>query len=235
MKEEKQETQEEKPVEEKTPEQIEEPQFTAEQIKELQKELDKAKSQVNTFQGLLKDAQRKSISKDDLQPIYERLDGQQRWIATALDDFRNANSEYVDSVKTQKSYIDDAEENIKKSKEARQPAKDPDADRFFDYLGEEKLEFEDEFVQEAIKDTTNPKEALRNLKSKVKERDEAKLRDSLKSEIEKERNQLREELLKEYGLTDIGAKTPSGMAKNLKDMTPDEKLQYGFAELKKKK
>ena len=227
---EKQETKaEETSTEEKQPESNETPQPT---IEELTKELEKAKSQANTYQGLLKLAQQKSISRDDLQPIYDRIDGQQRFIASALQDFRNTEGEYGE--KARKNYVDDAEADITKSKEARTPAKDPVAEKFFDYLTDEGLEWEDPFVQDNIKDTTTPQEALKNVKAAVKQRNDAKLREDLKKEMDEEKRQMKEQMLVDYGLTDVPVKGPSAPSKDLSSMTPDEKLQEGFKKYKKK-
>jgi hypothetical protein len=221
---------------EKQPEPTETPQPTKEEYEAIQKELEKAKNQANTFQGLLKDAQRKSISKDDFQSLHDRIDSQQRWIATALDDIRKATGgEFEEPSKTRRSYSEDAEENITKSKESRQAPQDPAAEKFFKYLAEEKLEWESEFVQEAIKDCTNGTDALTNLKAKVKEQDMAKLRADIKKEMEEENQLALEKKLKDLGLLDIGVERPSAASKDLSSMTPDEKLQEGFKQFTKKK
>lgn len=231
---EKQEVQVEQSAQEEQPESNETPQLTKEKFEELQKELEKAKNQVNTFQGLLKDTQKKSITRDDLSHIYDRIDGQQRWIATALDDIRQG-GDYEEQPKSRKSYSEDAEENITKAKESRQTPVDPEAEKFFKYLEEEGLDWEDEFVQGIAKESQTPQDALKNLKGKVKERNEAKIRSELKKEIESERNNIREEILKELGYTTTGAMQPSASNRDLSSMTPDEKLNYGFEQLKKKK
>lgn len=235
---EKQEIQEEETTisEEKQPESTEKPQPTIEEYEALQQELEKAKNQVNTFQGLLKDTQRKSITKDDLTSIYDRIDGQQRWIATKLDDIRKVQGgDYEEPQTHRKSYSEDVEDNINKAKENRQPPKDPAADKFFEYLAEEGLEWESEFVEEAIKDSKNAQEALKNIKAKVKERNETKVRADFKKEMEGEKDRIREEILKELGYTASGPNQPSASRLDLSSMTPDEKLQKGFEKLTKKK
>jgi len=235
--EEKQEVQDEKTPEGegKQPEATEKPQPTKEEFEAIQQELEKAKNQVNTFQGLLKDTQKKSITREDLTSIYDRIDGQQRWIATALDDIRKAQGgDYEEPQSRKKSYTEDAEENINKAKDGRKPPKDPVAEKFFEYLGEEGLDWEDEFVQDAVKDSQTPQEALKGIKAKVKERNESKLRADFKKEIEGERDQMRQEILKELGYTAGGPDQPSGPSLDLSSMTPDEKLQEGFKRIKKK-
>lgn len=231
---EKQETKtEETPVGDKQPESTETPQITPRE-EELTKELEKARSQADTFKGLLKQEQQKSITRDDLQPIYDRIDGQQRFIATALQDFRGTEGEYGE--KARKNYVEDAETDINKSKESRKPVEDPEAKRFFEYLGDEGLVWEDDFVQEALKgvDLSSVKEVSKTVKAAVKQRNETKTRDDFKKEIDEGKRQFKEEILKEYGLTDLGPGGPSAPSRDLKSMTPDEKLQEGFKQYKKK-
>ena len=228
---EKQETKAEKTsTEEKQPESNETPQPT---IEELTKELEKAKSQANTYQGLLKQAQQKSISRDDLQPIYDRLDSQARFMGKALDDFRNTEGEYGESAR-KRTYTEDAEEHIKKTQEANKPVKDPEAEKFFEFLKDEGLEWEDPFVQDNIKDTTTPQEAKKNIKAAIKQRDESKIRDDIKKGMDEEMRQMKEKILVDYGLTDVPVKGPSAPSKDISSMTPDEKLQEGFSKYKKK-
>jgi hypothetical protein len=234
MTEKKQEVQVETPVEGEQPEPTEWTPPTKEEYEAKLQELDKAKNQANTFQGLLKDSQKKSITRDDLGTIYDRIDSQQRWIATAFDDFRKG---FGDSLEPgQRNYLEDAEKNITEAQKARQVPRDPEADKFFDYLAEESLEFEEvegNFVYDNIKETKTPKDALRAVKAAVKERDKVKLRDDLKSEIESERQKIREDIIKEYGLSD-SPPGPSAAKKDLSSMTPDEKLQEGFKKYQKK-
>lgn len=234
----KQEVKVEPPVEGEQPESTEWTPPTKEEHEALQKELEKAKNQANTFQGLLKDTQKKSITKDDLQTIYDRIDGQQLWIGTALDDFKKGFGDNYEPNQTQKSYSEDAKENITKANEARKVPQDPDAVKFFDFLAEEGLEFDEvegNFVYDNIKETKTPKEALKAVKAAVKERDKSKILADFKSEIESERQKIREEVLKEYHLSDTGPGSPSAARKDIKSMTPDEKLQYGFEQISKKK
>ena len=221
--------------EEKQPETTEKSPPTIEELEALRQELEKAKNQANTYQGLLKDTQRKSITRDDLQAIFDRIDGQQRWTATALDDIRKATSgDYEEPQQPRKTYLADAEEHINKATEGRTPPKDPMAEKFFEYLEEEGLDFESDFVRDVIQGTKTPQEALKALKGKVKERDREKLREELKGEITDQQRQMREQILKEYGLTTTGANGPSAPNVDLSSMTPDQKLQEGFKKYKKK-
>ena len=229
------ETPEVKTEGEKQPESTEWTPPTKEEFEATQQELEKAKNQANTFQGLLKEAQRKTITKDDLSNIYTRIDDQQRWIGTALDDFKKGFGNDYGEEKVLKSYTEDAETHIKKANESREKPPDPEAMKFFNYLTDEGLDFEDEFVQETIKDSQNPQEALKNLRAAVKERDKGKLRDDLKKDVEADRDRIREEVLKEYGLSTTGVTNPSASSKDLSSMTPDEKLQEGFKQITKKK
>ena len=231
---EKQETTAEKTsTEEKQPESNEWTAPTKEEYEATQQELEKAKSQANTYQGLLKQAQQKSISRDDLQPIYDRLDSQARFMGKALDDFRNTEGEYGESAR-KRTYTEDAEEHIKKTQEASKPTQDPEAEKFFEFLKDEGLEWEDPFVQDNIKDTTTPQEAKKNIKAAVKQRDESKIRDDIKKGMDEEMRQMKEKILVDYGLTDVPVKGPSAPSKDLSSMTPDEKLQEGFKKYKKK-
>ena len=232
------ETPEVKTEGEKQPESTEWTPPTKEEFEATQQELEKAKSQANTFQGLLKEAQRKTITKEDLSNIYTRIDDQQRWIGTALDDFKKGFGNDYGEEKVLKSYTEDAETHIKKANESRETPTDPEALKFFDYLAGEELVFEEvegNFVYDTIKDCKTPQEALKSVRAAVKERDMNKLRGDLKKEAEADRDRIREEVLKEYGLSTTGVTNPSASSKDLSSMTPDEKLQEGFKELTKKK
>ena len=231
---EKQEKQADKTVKEEQPESTEWTPPSKEQYEELQKELDKTKKQSDTFKGLLKEAQGKGITKDDLSNIYTRIDDQQRWIGTALDDFKKGfGNDYED--RASRSYAEDAETHIKKANEGREKPPDPEAVKFFGYLADEELDFEDEFVQEAIKGTENVQDGLRKLKAAVKERDRQKILEDAKKSLDAERDKMREEILKAEGLTDTGAIHPSASGIDTSSMSPDEKLKYGFDQQKKKK
>jgi len=151
----------------------------------------------------------------------------------ALDDFRNTEGEYGESAR-KRTYTEDAEEHIKKTQEASKPTQDPEAEKFFEFLKDEGLEWEDPFVQDNIKDTTTPQEAKKNIKAAIKQRDESKIRDDIKKGMDEEMRQMKEKILVDYGLTDVPVKGPSAPSKDLSSMTPDEKLQEGFKKYKKK-
>jgi len=189
---------------------------------EIEKEIERKEGEIKRLQGLLKDSQKRGIPREELDSLHKKIDDMQEWTAAVMDDLasRITPEEYEAPKLPKKTYS-----QLLKEKRAAQPQKteqlEPAAIRFFNYLEDQNLELSDDIVKKAIEGTESPKEALKNLKAKLKA--DAEKRDAEKAQ------QLEEKLKKELGLTGSGAEGPSGPSSSWRELSPEEKLRRGVS------
>ena len=196
-----------------------------ENLKNLTAEVDRKEQVIQQTKKELKETLRRGGSKAELDTLSKKIDEVQDWIAGAMDDLAIRVSGEDEEVKPQrKSY----KEQLQTTR-ASQPKHeiDPEAQRLFDYLSEEGLDFYDDEVQETIKDTKTPQEALKAVKAKVKTKAQTEIEKLAEKKAEEKIQVAVETRLKEMGLTVSGAGGPSASATAWRDATPEEKLLMG--------
>lgn len=195
-------------------------------ISEIKAEVDRKEEVIQQTKRELRETLRRGGSKAEVEALSKKIDDVQDWIAGAMDDLTSrVSGEYEESKPQRKSYKEqlDASRANKPKQEI-----DPAAQRFFDYLTEEGLDFNDDNVQETIKDTKTPQEALKAVKEMVKNMNQGDVK-KLAEEMVKEQLPLAvEQALKDRGLTTPGAGAPSGSSggtftrKQIKEMSLEE-------------
>ena len=197
---------------------------------EIVQERDKGKLEISRLQGLLKAEQRRGVPDEKFDGIHTALGDFRTDIAGWLEDLRNSIQGEAAEAPAKRSYTKEAQDKITKQNAPKPKTQtDIEAEKFADYLVEQELEWDSEFVQNAIKDTIeNPTLALKALKVKVKERDQSKL----KKEAEATAKTMLEQMLKDKGLTDLGVEKPSAPSFSYDSKNPDKTLAEAF---KKKK
>lgn len=173
-------------------------------VEELQKEIERKEQVIKDTKRELSEARKRGVPKEELDSLHKKIDDMQEWTASIMDDLATKISGEEVAQPTRKTYRQQLDERKVKTPK---PEIDPQAQRFFDLLEEENLDFESDFVKESIKDTKTPIEAIRAIKAKLKEQKlpmediDKRIQDGIKIGIEKE--------LKERGLTTSGAVIPS--------------------------
>jgi len=196
---------------------------------EIVQERDKGKLEISRLQGLLKAEQRRGVPDEKFDGIHTALGDFRTDIAGWLEDLRNSIQGEAAEAPAKRSYTKEAQDKITKQNAPKPKTQtDIDAEKFFDYLKDEGLEFESDFVKDTIKDTDTPQQALKAIKEKVKERDQSKL----KKEAEATAKTMLEQMLKDKGLTDLGVEKPSAPSFSYDSKNPDKTLAEAF---KKKK
>jgi hypothetical protein len=189
-------------------------------ISELQKELDRKESVILQLKKDIKDFQKRGGSKADIDALREEIAGTRKWIAKGMDELaiRLSGEEQAPSRKSFTQQLEEEESNKPK------PQIDPVAQRFFDYLAEEDLEFDSDLVQEAIKETKTPQEAIKAVKNKVKSMSKAEIEKLAEQKASEKITLAVEEALKKAGLTASGVNAPNAAASSF------EKLEQDYAE-----
>lgn len=225
-------TQEQKEVTQETEKQESADEQPQPSLEVLQQELDKGRSEIKRLQGLLKAEQKRGVPKEALDSLHEKIDGWVDWTATAFDDIRAVVSGDGEVTPNRKSYREQvAESRQAKSKPEPRNEADPDAVKFINYMISQGLDLEDPLVKEAVGEDRDPSDALAYLKEKIKEQSLAEI----DKRAEVKAKTMFEQMLKDSGLTVSGASAPSAPIKDLRSMSPDQKLQEGFKQLAKKK
>ena len=170
-------------------------------VDELQREIDRKEEVIKGLKQNVKKLERQGGSRAEIDSLSRKIDTVQERIAGWMDDLagRVAGEEVTPQ---RKSYKDELKAEPKQEV-------DPAAQRFFDYLAEEGLDFDDDVVQETIKDTQTPQQALKAMKEKVKSMSTEDITKSAQKEIDEKVRLGIEQALKDRGLTAEGA-TPSG-------------------------
>jgi len=182
------------------------------EIEGLRQSVQQKEAEIKRLQGILKAEQKRGVSKAELGAITQRLDSQEEWLAEALDDLaRRQGDSYEEPRQERKSYKQSLEE---KRQAKPSQTEDPEVRAFFDYIDEQGLDIEDSIVKDAVGDDRPPKQALKFLKEKMKEKEmseiEAKSEEKIRLGVEQK--------LKDLGLTAEGVAAPSAPAKDLKSM-----------------
>jgi hypothetical protein len=187
-------------------------------VEELQKEIDRKEEVIKQTKKELSEARRRGVPKEEIDTLNRKIDDMQEWTAAIMDDLavRISGEEAVPQVK--KSYRQQLEE---KRKATPQPQLDPDAAKILDYLADEGIDPEDDFVVEIVKGSKNLKEAYKNIKDKVKEKNKVMTQAEIEKQIEDKANTLLEKKLKDMGLTASGAGAPSGASSSFAKLEQD--------------
>lgn len=194
-------------------------------VDELRQEIDRKEKVIQNLRKDIKGLQRQGGSKADIEALGKRLDSQEEFLAQALDDLAGRLGGEYEEKPQRRSYREELE-NRRKSQPKEEV--DPAAQRFFDYLTDEGLDFDDDMVQETIKDTKTPQEALKVMKAKVKEMNQQEVEKLAEKKADEKLQAALEAKLKEMGLTTTGSNTPSGSSgrsftrQQIKDMSIEE-------------
>ena len=221
----------ETPLEEETkqPEEVR-TQPTAEEllskVNELTQEIDRKEKVITQTKRELRQALNRGGSVAEIASLKQEISSMQDWIASAMDDLATrVSGEYEQPQPQRKSYREQLQEN--RASQPRQE-KDPVAQRFFDYLDDEGLDFNDDKVQEAIKDTRTPQESLKAVKDMVKNMEKAEIEKLAEQKAEEKLQMALEKRLKDLGLTTGGVSSPTGGSgrnftnEQIKAMSPEE-------------
>lgn len=187
-------------------------------LEERDAEISRKEEVIQQTKKELKNVIRRGGSKAEVDALDKKIDTMQTWFAGAMDDLITRTSGEEEVRPARKSYT----EQLEATRVTKQA--DPAAQRFFDYLGEEGLDFDDEDVQETIKDTKTPQEALKAVKDKVKTMNQSEIEKLADQKAEGKMQIAIEKALKEKGLTATGAGTPSGATSSF------EKLEENYAD-----
>lgn len=195
-------------------------------VEELQRQAEEKDQEIERKEGVikqLKTAIKGGGSRAEIEALGVKIDSQQDWFAGALDDLAGRVSGEDLEKPVRKSYT----QSLKDSRAQIQPSKDPEADKFFEYLASEELDLYDDLVQEAIKDTNSPQQALKSVKDKVKTKSQTEIEKLAEKKAEEKINTALEQKLKDMGLTTGGAGSPSGggrtfTRKQISDMSVEE-------------
>jgi len=187
-------------------------------------------AEIKRLQGISRDLQKRGISQETVDALGKKIDDMQEWYATVSDDLagRIAGESFEEQKPSKKSY----REQLNDKRAAAKPAETkvaPEVQKFINYLDGQGLDFEDPLVKEAIADKDgnerSPQEALKYLKTKVKDQAQPEI-DKLAEEKAKI---MVEQKYKELGLTVLGAGAPSAPATSWRDATPEEKILRGVS------
>jgi hypothetical protein len=190
-------------------------------ISELQKELDRKESVILQLKKDIKDFQKRGGSKADIDALREEIAGTRKWIAKGMDELAIRLSGEEATQPVRKSFTQQLEEE---ESNRPKPQIDPAAQRFFDYLAEEDLDFDSDLVQDAIKETKTPQEAIKAVKNKVKSMSKAEIEKLAEQKASEKITLAVEEALKKAGLTASGVNAPNAAASSF------EKLEQDYAE-----
>jgi len=193
------------------------------QIEELNKELERKEAEIKRLQGIVKDAQKRGVPKEEINALHKKIDDMQDWFASVSDDLASRiGGDFEEPKSTKKTYRQQLDEKRAQAK-PEEPKIDPDVQKFIKYLDSLGLDYDDPLVKDAVAEERNPQEALKYLKDKVKGQSQAEV-DKRAEEIADRKV---EQKLKDLHLTDSGPSGPSGPASSWRDKTPEEKLLLG--------
>ena len=169
-------------------------------------ELERKEGVIQRMTGIAK----KSISKDEFAA---QITGLQEWMADSLDAIERRVSGEEEPAPAKKTHRQQLEE---KKAAAPAPAKDPDVDRFFDYISQQGMggidpvtqQFVNPDVREAIGSDRTPAEALEFIRGKV----EAKAKAAQEKALEEKVRLGVEQVIKDKGYTAPGAGAPNASA-----------------------
>ena len=175
-------------------------------VEELQQEVERKESVIRQLKSDIKEIRKSGGSKAEIDSLSRKIDDMQDWVAGAMDDLLiRTSGDYEEAKPTRKSYREELQ-----SKRTQQPAVDPAAQRFFDYLTDEGLDFDDDVVQEAMRTTQTPQQALKALKDKMKGTNQEEVKKLAEQMLKEALPVALEQRMKEMGLTTGGAGSPSG-------------------------
>lgn len=228
----KEEIQETQTPETETPEvePVVEPQVSTE---DLQKEVERKEGEIQRLQGITKDLQKKGISGEVLDSFGKRMGGLEEQQAVIMDMLEERLGEpSVEETKTRKTHLEQLREGRTEAQKGRETTVPPDVQRFFSYCDSADLHVDydtlencDPLIKEALGEGRGFKEGLKYLKEKVKGKNEEKTN----KQFEQMRQEVREQTLKEHGLTASDAGGPSAPAQSWRDLSADEKLRRAMA------
>lgn len=187
-------------------------------VDEIQTEVDRKEQVIQQTKRELRETLRRGGSKAEVEALNKKLDDVQEWIAGAMDDLVTRVSGEEESKPQRKSYKEQLQ-----AKKATAPKLevDPAAQRFFDYLAEEGLDFDDEKIQDTIKDTKTPQEALKAVKEMQKTMEKDEIEKLAEKKAEEKIQTALEKKLKDLGLTTLGAGAPSSSASSFAKIEQD--------------
>lgn len=193
------------------------------QSPDLQKEIDRKEAEIKRLQGLVKDAQKRGVPKEEIDALNKRFDGIEELTATMADRLEEQFGE-SDVKTTKKTHRQELDEK-RQVKPKVEPVADPDVQKFIGYLNSQDLAYDDPLVQEAIAEDRTPQDALKYIKGKV----EAKSQVIIDKKAEEIAKNLVEQKLKDLGLTASGAGGPSAPGTAWRDASPEEKILRGVS------
>jgi len=195
-------------------------------IEDLQKQLQDRDSKILEQQRTIsRHAESERKLKDQSEAVIALRDDFEEYRATSLDYLEELRGQPVEEAKTPRSHRAELEEQRKARAGEKKAPQDPDVTRFITYIDSQELKPDDPLVLEAVGEDRTPQEALKYLRDKVKANSQASTEKSA-AEIAKG---LHEQWLKEHGLTAPGAGGPSASAKNWRDLSAKEKIDYAIA------
>jgi hypothetical protein len=180
-------------------------------VEELQAEIDRKEEVIRQTKKELSEARKRGGSKADIDALKQEVADTKRWIAKGMDELAIRLSGEEATQPVRKSFTQQLEEE---ESNRPKPQIDPAAQRFFDYLAEEDLDFDSDLVQDAIKETKTPQEAIKAVKNKVKTMSKAEIEKLAEQKASEKITFAVEEALKKAGLTATGVNAPSGSGRS---------------------
>lgn len=191
-------------------------------IDELQAEINRKEEVIKATKKELSEARKRGVPKEEMDAIRQEIRDAQKQTAEWLDDVVSRSSgEYEESKPQRKTYRQQFDEKIAQTPK---PQLDPEAQKILDYLADEEIDPESDFVVEAVQGTKNLKDAFKVIKTKIKEKNKAMEQTEIQKVIDGIKPKMREEILKELGLTSSGATAPSSGVSSF------EKLEQDYAD-----
>ena len=185
------------------------------QLEERDKEIERKEGVLQTTKRELRETRQKGGSKVELEALGKKIESQEEWIASALDDIANrVGGDYEEPKQVKQTYA----QQLKERRQAKpeEPKPDPDTEDFLSvckamdlHIDSDSIDDCDPLVKEALAEDRSFKQATKYLKDKMKPKDI----DVDKLVDEKVQNGLRVALEQEFvkrGWTAPGVGSPSG-------------------------
>ncbi len=182
-------------------------------VEELQQQVDEKNAEIARKEEVIKQTkadkkrlERMGGSTEKVDALSKELREFQEFMAGALDEVVSQREGYEEEPRRKPSY----KEQLKARQESKPKQEiDPAAQRFFDYLSDEGLDFDDDMVQDTIKDTKTPQEALKAVKEKVKTMEQSKIEELAEKKAQEKVATEVQKALKDGGYTAVGVENPS--------------------------
>lgn len=182
-------------------------------IKELASEVERKEGVIQTTKKELKEVIRRGGSKAEVDALSKKLDGMEgnfELLVDAMDDLAHRISGEEEPRPQRQTYKERF--NARKAQPAPEvnPAEKEALEDINEILDERGWDIEGKEVAEYTAGAKTPREALKMLRTKVKELDKENIKKEAEKEVSTMRQAIKEEIIKEMGLAAPGAGSPSG-------------------------